>query len=286
MPTTATGLIEQLCETAGDFLSEATIERDQHLVRNVALLGPDSRNGYRYTQEVMQQAAPLYDGRPVFIDHPEQPPGVNTPGSPLQRKLRDYAGNVVRPRFENNRIRGDLHLIGPNAAWLLNLIESAPRDIGMSHVVLARRNAAGTEVAHIDKVLSVDIVAFPATTQSFQEGLGIRDQGLGIGQLGIRKEEVLACGGACPIPNPQSLIPDLRQLVEQSRIPPVGRTDALYQLLQACPDPRQVLTLIETYWRHALAETPRSAEKLPPDQAPPLAVAHVRRALMAAIRGE
>jgi hypothetical protein len=179
---------EPLQETAADFLAEAQLDRETHIVRNVALLGPESRNGYRYTSEAMQEAVALYDGRPVFIDHAESavaasfqlaglgqvknlpPPLIADSRQPISRSLRDYAGKVVNPRYEGERIRGDLHLIGPNAEWLLSLFEASPSDIGMSHVVLARRNHAGDEVEKIEKVVSVDIVAFPATVQSFWEG--------------------------------------------------------------------------------------------------------------------
>jgi len=162
-----------------DWLAEATVERDASLVRNVALLGPESRNGYRYTAEAMQTAAPLYEGRPVFVDHAEPrlgaPPsafGFRSEGEgrpPICRSIRDYAGQVVNPRFENGRVRGDLRLAGPNTGWLLDLIEARPSDIGMSHVVLARRTPDGQAVEHIERVVSVDIVAFPATTRSFVE---------------------------------------------------------------------------------------------------------------------
>jgi hypothetical protein len=188
---------ERLCETAPDFLAEAQLDRETHIVRNVALLGPESKNGYRYTSEAMQNAAALYEGRPVFIDHAEATrhghdcgqlaPRVDADSRSEsatlpQRSLRDYAGKVVNPRFENQRVRGDLHLIGPNADWLLSLFEASPSDIGMSHVVLARRNSAGDEVAKIEKVVSVDIVAFPATVQSFRES----------GQLAPRVDDRLA----------------------------------------------------------------------------------------------
>jgi hypothetical protein len=162
-----------------DWLAEATVERDASLVRNVALLGPESRNGYRYTAEAMQAAVPLYEGRPVFVDHAEAALDARPSGcgyrsesevrSPIRRSIRDYAGQVVNPRFENGRVRGDLRLAGPNTGWLLDLIEARPSDIGMSHVVLARRTPDGQAVEHIERVVSVDIVAFPATTRSFVE---------------------------------------------------------------------------------------------------------------------
>ncbi len=152
---------ETLHSLAEHWLAEACLERDAAIVRNVVLLGSSSRNGYLYRTEAMRQAAPLYDGRPVFIDHPE--------GSPLQRRLRDFAGQVLHPRLEGDRLRGDLKLLGPNTPWLLDLIEAAPKDVGLSHVVMGRRSADGKEVEQITRVVSVDVVAFPATTQTFHE---------------------------------------------------------------------------------------------------------------------
>ncbi len=156
-----------------DWLAEASVDRSEALVLNVALLGPHSRNGYRYTLEAMQQAVPLYEGRPVFVDHGQSPQSFSSRSLPPPtwptRSVRDYAGQVRNPRFDNGRIRGDLHLAGPNADWLLDLISAGPTDIGMSHVVLARRRRHGEEIEAIEQVLSVDIVAFPATTRSFSE---------------------------------------------------------------------------------------------------------------------
>ncbi len=278
-------LAERLHETAGDWLAEARLDRTQSLVRDVALLGPESRNGYRYTAEAMQQAAPLYDGRPVFVDHPEATRGLtphgspSSPGSPLQRSIRDYAGKVTNPRFEGNRVRGDLHLLGPNTDWLMQLVESAPGDIGMSHVVLARRNPGGDAVEHIERVISVDIVAFPATTQSFQEAdtsaASGRCEPAGTGNS-PRLDQV-------PRGSPHPLASDLHQLIEQSRLPAFARSPALVELLQACPDPRRLLTALEAYWRQALAEAPRSVEKIVGTG--PVITTHARRALIAAIRG-
>lgn len=257
--------MEHLHEWADGWLAEATADHTQSVVRNVVLLGAESRNGYRYAHAAMEQAAPLYEGRPVFIDHPET--------QPTQRKLRNYAGQVVGPRFENDRLRGDLKLLGPNASWLLELIEAAPRDIGMSHVVLARRSAQGATVEQIDRVLSVDIVAFPATTQSFRE--------------------------QCHLPPHFPLIPPdrmsdgrerqftLTRLVEQSRLPPHARTLALQQLLGQCPDPRRFLADLEAYWEALLLEPAASREKVPfaPDSDRPMSPS-VKKALVAAVRGQ
>jgi hypothetical protein len=217
--------LEALRQETLEILAEATADREQNLVRNVVLLGPASRNGYRYTAEAMQQAVPLYEQRPIFLDHAE------TAAAPTRRALRDFAGQVVQPRLEGERLRGDLRLLGPHTAWLFDLIEAAPRDIGMSHVVLGRRNPDGQSVEHIERVISVDIVAFPATTSSFQE-------------------------------QQTEAIPDwARRLLDQSSLPDALRNEALLQVLAAHPEPGRFVQALEQFAERLQHETPRSSAK-------------------------
>jgi hypothetical protein len=256
--------LEHLYEWAEGWLAEATADRQANLVRNVVLLGAESRNGYRYTKEAMQQATPLYEGRPVFIDHPET--------QPTQRKLRNYAGQVVQPRFENERLRGDVKLLGPNASWLMELIEAAPRDIGMSHVVLARRGAKGETVEQIERVLSVDIVAFPATTVSFREQCHL-------------SSHVPSLPPVSPSEGRERQL-SLVRLVEQSRLPPRARSAALHQLLAGCPDPQKFLTDLEGYWETLLLEPATSREKPAFTSISDIPLSTVvRNALVAAVKG-
>ncbi|MCS6976049.1 MAG: hypothetical protein NZM31_03435 [Gemmatales bacterium] len=231
-----------------DWLAEASVDRSESVVRNVALLGPQSRNGYRYTLEAMQQAVPLYEGRPVFVDHGQANTafsnrGFTSPPWP-SRSIRDYAGQVRQPRFDNGRIRGDLHLAGPNADWLLDLIAAAPTDIGMSHVVLARRRRHGDEIEQIEQVVSVDIVAFPATTRSFSESMT-----------------------ALPYPHGNFLADDWRR---EDLPPPLAA------------EIRRLLALLENLTRISTADVPSSRERLPSGAA---LSAAFRKAFVAAIRG-
>src|SRR2546422_11580985 len=101
-PSTSPPRLEAIRQESFEILSEAIAERAQHLVRNVVLLGPQSRNGYRYTPSAMQAALPLYENRPIFLDHADEQT------SPTRRKLRDFAGQVLAPRYEGERLRGDL----------------------------------------------------------------------------------------------------------------------------------------------------------------------------------
>ncbi|HMP01324.1 MAG TPA: hypothetical protein PKD86_16920 [Gemmatales bacterium] len=262
-------------EWATEALYESTTDRAAGLVANVVLLGPTSRNGYRYAAPAIERAAPLYEGRPVFIDHPSQ--------TPLQRRLRDFAGQVVRARLDGTHLRGDVRLLGPNAGWLMDLIEAAPRDIGMSHVILGRRSPDGSEVLHIDRVLTVDIVAFPATTQSFREQAGWIDEPRS--SLAVEAApEAPPCRGPGHRAEPDLRWREFQALLEQSRVPAEGRQEALRQLLSCGGDPHALIAAMERYWDQVRSQPPRSAARQAPTDGLP-ALAAQRQAFIAAIRG-
>ena len=143
------------------------VEADSRLVRNVVLVGSESKNGYRYRSEALAAAASLYEDKPVFLDH------AADPTQPRRRSARDLVGTLRRVRFEadaGGRLRGDVHVLDTESGrTFLALCEADGTGVGMSHVVLARRSADRRHVETIEQVVSVDAVAFPATTTSFRE---------------------------------------------------------------------------------------------------------------------
>lgn len=158
MPTTT------LTERLADWHQGSAIDSAARIVRNVALAGLHSRNGYRYSESALRAAAPLYEHKPVFLDH------APDPTHPQARSTRDLVGSIVNPRFEEGRIRGDIRLLDTDSArTFLGLVKSDAPGVGMSHVVLARRSADGATVEAIENVLSVDAVVNPATTRTFHE---------------------------------------------------------------------------------------------------------------------
>lgn len=244
MTTLARPRLEALRQETLEILQEATAERDAHLVRNVVLLGPHSKNGYRYSPEAMRQAVPLYENRPIFLDHADDASG------PTRRKLRDFAGQVLEPRWEGDRLRGTLRLLGPHTNWLFDLIEASPQDVGMSHVVLGRRGADGLCIEHIERVISVDIVAFPATTSSFREDAGVPDW--------------------------------VRHLVQQSKLPEGLRHEGVLQAITVHPEPGRLIAALEQFADSMQREPPRSTARLA--AADGLAPA-LKQAVVQAIRG-
>ena len=166
-----------LTERVADWRSDLRLDRQARLVQNVALAGRDSRNGYRYTEAALRTALPLYDHKPVFLDHSRDR------SHPRDRSTRDLVGSIVNPRFEDGRIRGDIHVLDTDSGrTFLALVESDAPGVGMSHVVLARRSADGQTVEAIEDVVSVDAVVNPATTSTFRESLDIADEEISVGE--------------------------------------------------------------------------------------------------------
>ncbi len=158
-------IAEQLTETIDDWQApEAIIDETRRLIRNVALAGQASRNGYRYSEQALRNAATLYLNRPVFLDH------AANQSRPFERSARDLVGSIVEPRFDDGRIRGDIQVVDTEAGrTFLALAAANAPSVGMSHVVLVRRNSQGDVVEQIQEVVSVDAVVFPATTTSLKE---------------------------------------------------------------------------------------------------------------------
>jgi hypothetical protein len=142
------------------------VDRDKRLVSNVCLLGETSLNGYTYSSEARQQACPLYLNRPVYLDHSK---------NPTERSIRELAGRVVSPRMQEGKPYGDIKVARGSAGdTFLSLAEDQAEDpnwvgVGMSHVISGRKSKNGKIVEAVDKVLSVDLVAGPATTTNMRE---------------------------------------------------------------------------------------------------------------------
>ncbi len=156
---------ERLTERIGDWREDSRVDREGRVVRNVALAGRHSRNGYSYTDQALQEAVGLYEGRPVFLDH------AASGTRPLERSARDLVGSITNARYAGERIRGDIEVLDTESGrTFLALAEGNAAAVGMSHVVLAVRGDDKRTVERIEEVISVDAVVFPATTVTLREG--------------------------------------------------------------------------------------------------------------------
>ncbi len=160
---------EQLQEFVTSRGAQIHVDAATGVIRGVKLLGLESRNGRRYLPAALAQAAALYEGAKVNINHPK--------GSPLAaRDYQDRLGSIRNVRASSDGLFGDLHY-NPKHALAEQLAWDAlhaPENVGFSHNVEARtsRSAGQTLVEAIVKVQSVDLVADPATTSSLFESAG------------------------------------------------------------------------------------------------------------------
>jgi len=127
-------------------------------------LGTVSKKGREYPRDVMAKALPMYEGMRVNVDHVD-------PGQ--RRSLRDRIGLVKNVTLKEDGLYGDFHYnpkhaLAEQIAWDA---ENAPQNLGFSHDTRGNsRNVNGRHVVEsIDKVLSVDLVANPATTAGLFE---------------------------------------------------------------------------------------------------------------------
>lgn len=143
------------------------IDRELGIVYDVRVCGLQSANGRRYLPEALREARSLYEGAPVYFDHPH--------GDSNARSYRDHFGTLFNVRVaEDGGLIGDLkykkkHFL--TEQFLEDALDDS-KSMGLSH------NAEGlgsidqdgcTVVEQITVVHSVDIVDGPATTLSLFE---------------------------------------------------------------------------------------------------------------------
>ncbi len=163
---------QQTDPATGDVLQEYAdnrginlrVERANGIIPGVKLLGAVSRKGREYPRAVMAKALPLYEGMRVNVDHVD-------PGQ--RRSLRDRIGLVKNVTLKEDGLYGDFHFnpkhaLAEQIAWDA---ENAPQNLGFSHDTRGQSKNVGGKVVveSIDKVLSVDLVANPATTTGLFE---------------------------------------------------------------------------------------------------------------------
>ena len=165
--------------------AQMRVDRATGVIRGVKLLGLASKNGRRYLPAALAEAARLYDGVKVNVNHPK--------GHPLaSRDYQDRLGSIRNVQLrEGNGLFGDLHF-NPKHALAEQLLwdaTHAPQNVGFSHNVQARTSRQGDEtvVEAILKVHSIDLVADPATTRGLYESLPT-----GTGDRANLHEEALA----------------------------------------------------------------------------------------------
>lgn len=142
--------------------ASSKVNRESGYIDGVLICGVESRNGRDYPAAVLRRDYARYEGAPVNADHGDE--------STVGRRLGWFS--EVRPG-DDGRPRGRLNILKshPLAESVFEAAERNPSLFGMSHVaVCGTKRVNGREtVESINKVLSIDLVADPATTKSLYE---------------------------------------------------------------------------------------------------------------------
>lgn len=153
-------------------LKDATIDKDNLIIRGVKMLGPVSTNGRTYPIETQQAAVSILEGVKAFLDHPTEE-DRNEP-----RRVRDLIGQHLNVRVEGDSTFSDLHLV--NTALVMEVVlpiaESNASLMGNSIMAQGKMNEKNV-VTEITSVRSVDLVAEPATTKGlFESGKTFKEK--------------------------------------------------------------------------------------------------------------
>ncbi len=160
--------MQEIYQEYSDSSPSIGVAAEDGLLRGVKILGLTSRNGRRYPADVLQKAASLYEGAKVNVNH-AQPDNPTCP-----RDYRDRIGSITNIVYrENTGLFADFHFNPnhPQAKQLLWDAEHAPSNVGFSHCVeaIVHKESEQIVVDDIVRVISVDLVADPATTSGLFE---------------------------------------------------------------------------------------------------------------------
>lgn len=149
------------------FSEAPVVDRDAGVIRSVKILGRESRNNRVYSDAALNQAAYLYEGLAVNLDHPRPARGAG------ERSVVDGFGWLTAVGVRDAGVFGDLQFLRthPQAPMIAEAAERNPRRFGLSHNAVGRivQRDGQNVVESIDRVHSVDLVQNPATSQGLFE---------------------------------------------------------------------------------------------------------------------
>ncbi|MFN3151393.1 hypothetical protein [Bremerella sp.] len=141
------------------------VDTENGIIHDVKICGNRSKNGRVYPPEVLAEAAPLYEGVTVYLNH-----GM-VPGD--EREIDVHFGNLQNVHAQNGELFADLHYVTthPLAASIVERAQKFPRNFGLSHDAEVEAIATGDvqQVQRITAVNSVDLVTRPATSEGLFE---------------------------------------------------------------------------------------------------------------------
>lgn len=149
------------------FSTSHTVDRDAGVIRGVRVLGRVSRNDREYSDRALGEAARLYEGIGVNLNHADRRQGN------ADRPVEAGFGWLAAPQVRDDGVYADLHFFKshPQADVIAEAAERNPRRFGLSHTAEGQVTRRGDKnvVESIETVRSVDIVQNPATNAGLFE---------------------------------------------------------------------------------------------------------------------
>lgn len=163
-----TATVDVPCDEHMEVCWESVI-REKNRIKDVHVLGFESKNkkrgkSYQYSKEAVQEAAPLYEGIDVYVNH--------TDADTKPRDIRDKIGFIENVYYkEEVGLKGDLVLNEKHDFYeqFIWWADNRPSQIGLSHHAGGVFNRSKGLCESIRVVRSVDIVTRPATTKGLFE---------------------------------------------------------------------------------------------------------------------
>lgn len=146
-------------------------QTEERVLHNVVLLASrKTKNNRTYPVDVLQRAVGMFENVPAYMNHPDK-----------KRNVQDAIGVYRSPRLEAERLLADLVLFEnhPNAGQIMDIARHKPKEIGLSLNARGKvqKTTEGDMVSEIAEVLSVDIVAEPASTRNlFEDAAGASEE--------------------------------------------------------------------------------------------------------------
>lgn len=147
----------------------ARIDRAAGIIRGVKILGKESKNGRTYSPQAMREAASLYEGIRVNMNHPSKEAIKSSRG------IQDWIGTLENVTVRDTGVYGDLVMLKshPYTPAIMESAERYPTKFGLSHNAdCSGYNTGGKSIIEsVEKVRSVDLVTNPATNSSLFESV-------------------------------------------------------------------------------------------------------------------
>lgn len=152
---------------------ETKLDKENHIVRNVAILRPTSLNkafkgskGRRYSEMALAQAAEMITGTKAYVNHATKKELEERDGV---RNVLDILGYYENGHLDSNNVaRGDLNYMANQAVWFEPLVEQMADKIGNSIHALGDIVFDGESkfevVESLNKLKSVDLVTETGST--------------------------------------------------------------------------------------------------------------------------